>query len=286
MLNFPPWNSVLTFGTCRKNHGRLQDFPVRVHSSHCLCCWKFRGGGHSGFSGGNRTKRGRCAGRHESGAMVSPSRRERKRQSAIQSRQFVLQRRGGCAELRGGGEMVSSRRRAGKRRGAIPSWRDLWQRLGGSRDDAEAKKWYSRAAKKGHVGAQGALAVLYGDSTPASPVRVEGGKTAESNSWGVFLLLIAVLYFAPTVVAFRREHNNAVPIFLVNLLFGWVYGIGWVIALLWAFSDNTKERRHKVVVNPDNPLNSLVVCQMCGRQISPRATACPGCGHPKEERDG
>ena len=64
-----------------------------------------------------------------------------------------------------------------------------------------------------------------------------------SVSLGVFsILLLAVLYFVPTVVAFRRKHNNTTPIFLVNLLTGWVYGIGWIVALVWAYSDNVKPK--------------------------------------------
>lgn len=53
----------------------------------------------------------------------------------------------------------------------------------------------------------------------------------------IFLLVVAL--FLPTVVAMIRKHKNAMPIFLVNLLLGFTI-IGWVAALIWSFSDNTK----------------------------------------------
>jgi Superinfection immunity protein len=41
------------------------------------------------------------------------------------------------------------------------------------------------------------------------------------------------LLFLPTLVAKSRNHPNVLPIFLVNLLFGWTL-VGWVISLVWA----------------------------------------------------
>jgi hypothetical protein len=41
------------------------------------------------------------------------------------------------------------------------------------------------------------------------------------------------LLFLPTLVAKSRNHPNTLPIFLVNLFFGWTF-VGWVIALVWA----------------------------------------------------
>jgi hypothetical protein len=41
------------------------------------------------------------------------------------------------------------------------------------------------------------------------------------------------LLFLPTLVATSRKHPNALPIFLVNLFFGWTF-VGWVISLVWA----------------------------------------------------
>jgi Superinfection immunity protein len=41
------------------------------------------------------------------------------------------------------------------------------------------------------------------------------------------------LLFLPTLIAKSRRHPNALPIFLVNLFFGWTF-IGWVVALVWA----------------------------------------------------
>jgi hypothetical protein len=41
------------------------------------------------------------------------------------------------------------------------------------------------------------------------------------------------LFFLPTLVAKSRNHPNTLPIFLVNLFFGWTF-IGWVISLVWA----------------------------------------------------
>ena len=59
----------------------------------------------------------------------------------------------------------------------------------------------------------------------------------------VAAVLFLVLYFAPTVVAVMRKHNNAAPIFLTNLFTGATV-IGWLIAFIWAFSDNVKRRRN------------------------------------------
>ena len=46
---------------------------------------------------------------------------------------------------------------------------------------------------------------------------------------------LSALYFMPTIVAVRRKHRNAVPIFVINLFFGWTL-IAWVLLLAWSLS--------------------------------------------------
>ena len=48
----------------------------------------------------------------------------------------------------------------------------------------------------------------------------------------IFLTLVLVLYFLPTLVASRHGHS-AVGIGLLNLLFGWT-GIGWIALMVYA----------------------------------------------------
>lgn len=50
---------------------------------------------------------------------------------------------------------------------------------------------------------------------------------------GGVVLALGVLYFAPSIVAWGRSKRNAVAIFALNLLLGWLI-IPWVIALVWA----------------------------------------------------
>jgi hypothetical protein len=57
----------------------------------------------------------------------------------------------------------------------------------------------------------------------------------------VLFVALALVYFAPTLIARKREHNNLLPIFLVNLLGMAV--IPWLVALLWACTDNTATHR-------------------------------------------
>jgi len=46
------------------------------------------------------------------------------------------------------------------------------------------------------------------------------------------LLILALLYFLPTLVAAHRGHNIAL-ILVLNLFLGWTV-IGWFILLIWA----------------------------------------------------
>lgn len=46
------------------------------------------------------------------------------------------------------------------------------------------------------------------------------------------LLLIAVAYMLPTIVAFGLGHRNVVAVGALNLLAGWT-GVGWLAAFVW-----------------------------------------------------
>lgn len=48
-----------------------------------------------------------------------------------------------------------------------------------------------------------------------------------------------VIYFTPMYVAILRERVRLAPVALVNLLFGWTV-IGWIVALIWATTGDTK----------------------------------------------
>jgi hypothetical protein len=62
---------------------------------------------------------------------------------------------------------------------------------------------------------------------------------------GSFLIgvLLFALYFLPSIVGYY--HRNFNSICLLNLFLGWTL-IGWVVALIWAASEDKKET---VIVN-------------------------------------
>ena len=50
---------------------------------------------------------------------------------------------------------------------------------------------------------------------------------------GIFFLIIGIIYIAPSIVAFRRNHPNRWIILVVNIAFGGTI-IGWGVAMVWA----------------------------------------------------
>ena len=61
----------------------------------------------------------------------------------------------------------------------------------------------------------------------------------ETNEYIALMIMIVlivwiIIYFIPTIIAFRRKHINKISILIINLFLGWSL-IGWVIALAWAF---------------------------------------------------
>ena len=47
------------------------------------------------------------------------------------------------------------------------------------------------------------------------------------------IILIATLYMMPAGIAMLRDKNNKLPIFIINVFFGWTL-ILWVIILAWS----------------------------------------------------
>ena len=62
----------------------------------------------------------------------------------------------------------------------------------------------------------------------------------------LIVILLLVAYFLPFIIANHREHNNQLAIFLVNLLAGWSI-IFWLVALIWAFTGNTRFRDEQLI---------------------------------------
>ena len=56
-------------------------------------------------------------------------------------------------------------------------------------------------------------------------------------TWGIgtliIVLVLVIVHFLPSIIAFRRGHHNRIAILVLNILLGWTF-IGWVVALVWA----------------------------------------------------
>ena len=53
------------------------------------------------------------------------------------------------------------------------------------------------------------------------------------------LILALFLYIVPSIIAFKRGHQNAVAILALNLLLGWTF-LGWVAALVWSLTETRR----------------------------------------------
>lgn len=59
------------------------------------------------------------------------------------------------------------------------------------------------------------------------------------DAGSLFIFLLILIYFLPTICAYSRGHHNKDPIFILNIFLGWTL-IGWVASLVWAFTANTQ----------------------------------------------
>ena len=56
----------------------------------------------------------------------------------------------------------------------------------------------------------------------------------------VFFFACVALYFLPAITAHKRHHHNTLAILTLNLFLGWSF-IGWVISLVWAYTESEKK---------------------------------------------
>lgn len=94
------------------------------------------------------------------------------------------------------------------------------------------------------------------------------GIGMDSASGLIVLILLAIFYFAPAIAAGRRNHPAQWGIFIVNLLFGWTV-IGYIVALVWTFSQPRRESPSSAAVRP---------CPFCAEDIMAAAVKCKHCG--------
>jgi Superinfection immunity protein len=55
----------------------------------------------------------------------------------------------------------------------------------------------------------------------------------------ILLVVGAILYFVPTVLAWWMHVKSARAIFYVNLVFGWTI-VGWIVAVMWAMAERNE----------------------------------------------
>lgn len=71
---------------------------------------------------------------------------------------------------------------------------------------------------------------------------------------GIVLIIVAAVYFFPTIVAFNRGTTNAGGVFIVNLLLGWTL-VGWGGALMMAAGGSTKRDEGRLVSKLSQEMN-------------------------------
>jgi hypothetical protein len=79
----------------------------------------------------------------------------------------------------------------------------------------------------------------------AAPARAAGENydTALGFALALGLFLSFLFYIIPALVAWDRRHSHLRQIWALTLLLGWT-GIGWLVALIWAFRTTGANRGH------------------------------------------
>lgn len=54
-----------------------------------------------------------------------------------------------------------------------------------------------------------------------------------NNAIALGSLILFILYWIPTLVAWKRKHPDKISILVLNLFLGWSV-LGWVISLVWS----------------------------------------------------
>ena len=62
------------------------------------------------------------------------------------------------------------------------------------------------------------------------------------NTTGIVVLLAAVLYFLPSVVAFSRSVPDRGMVLVLNVFLGWTF-LGWVVSLAKACGSGASAHR-------------------------------------------
>ena len=76
-------------------------------------------------------------------------------------------------------------------------------------------------------------------------------ETLMPSMWGVLIfVLISSVYLLPWLIASNGNHPSKTGIFVLNLFLGWTF-LGWVIALVWAFT-----KPQQVIVYQNTPAQS------------------------------
>ncbi|ANO35671.1 hypothetical protein A6E01_20135 (plasmid) [Vibrio breoganii] len=53
--------------------------------------------------------------------------------------------------------------------------------------------------------------------------------------------LAIYLFFLPTIIARKKNHPNKTAILLINVFGTLVWGVGWLIALIWSLFGNSSD---------------------------------------------
>jgi hypothetical protein len=87
------------------------------------------------------------------------------------------------------------------------------------------------------------------------------------------LLFLTLAYFLPTIIAHHKR--NAGAIFVLNLLTGWTV-IGWIVAFVWALTDDPQ--LVPLYVSSPQPWGGSRLCANCGKYSLRDAMYCSVCG--------